>query len=102
LSLKFKRMKSVGGWTYKEIAAESGIPPQRLSEYVNHDKYQKAIQEKHLANIVSAGFISAHTLKRDLISAGIEMDDESIQYVDIACGVRGQGQPSDQNAACGE
>jgi len=63
---KLAFMASVEGWTYVEISSVTGVPQNRLSEYVHFEKHERTVTEEHLALFIGGGILSVQEMKEKL------------------------------------
>jgi hypothetical protein len=45
-------------WTDREISEVTQVPPNRLTEYKNFEKYNRSISTNHFVKLLSGGFIT--------------------------------------------
>ena len=64
-------------WTNVEISEYVGIPQNRLSEYINHEKNNRVISEKHLIMLTARGIIDVKNIKENL-----DLTDAEATFID--------------------
>ncbi len=64
-------------WTAREISEVTKIPPTRLTEYKDFEKYQRNITVTYLINLISEGFFTLE----DIIKTANGLTDEDKKYL---------------------
>jgi hypothetical protein len=66
------RIMNIEGWTDKEIAEQTGVAQNRLTEIKKFEKYRRPLSEKFLVAFIIGGIITVDQLKEKIDMTEVE------------------------------